>query len=142
MLCSLLGNRLSVAFVTKKHQQLANCSCLELKESLARMGSDLKQRIIESVKATWRSLHSFAQAHKSSSSAPQEEDVVVEREVDDVLTEMTIKSDDDETAACTCSHKICFLRHIHLNHVDNFVRCCFGDVRFHREKSFAEYFAD
>jgi hypothetical protein len=66
------------------------------------MGSDLKQRIIDSVKATWQSIHSFAQAHKNTSLVQQEEDVVVEREVDDVLTEMTLKSDDDETAACRC----------------------------------------
>jgi hypothetical protein len=71
------------------------------------MGSDLKQRIVESVKATWRSIHSFAQAHKTSP-VSQDEDIVVEKEVDDVLTEMTIKSDDDETAACTCYLKIIF----------------------------------
>jgi hypothetical protein len=65
------------------------------------MGSDLKQRIIESVKATWNSINSFAQAHKTTGSAPlQEDDVLVQKEVEDVLTEMNVKTDDDETEPC------------------------------------------
>jgi len=76
--------------------------CVELKESLARMGSDLKQRIIDSVKATWQSLHSFAQAHKTTPGSLQQEEIVVEREVEDVLSEMAVNADDDGTEACEC----------------------------------------
>lgn len=32
----------------------------ELRESLTRVGSDLKQKIIESVKSTWRTINDFA----------------------------------------------------------------------------------
>ncbi|XP_060782065.1 SEC23-interacting protein isoform X1 [Neoarius graeffei] len=39
---------------------------LELKESLSRMGSDLKQGFISSLKTAWQTLHDFARAHTSS----------------------------------------------------------------------------
>lgn len=62
----------------------------ELKDSLTRIGYDLKQRIIDSVKNTWRSLNNFALSHKMAQ-PPQDE---VEREVDTVLSEMTKDVDD------------------------------------------------
>lgn len=62
------------------------------------MGSDLKQRIIESVKATWNSINSFAAAHKTgAASSEQNPDITMEQEVDDVLMQM---SNDDDTATC------------------------------------------
>lgn len=39
---------------------------LELKESLTRMGSDLKQGFISSLKTAWQTLNEFARAHTSS----------------------------------------------------------------------------
>ncbi|XP_036402984.1 LOW QUALITY PROTEIN: SEC23-interacting protein [Megalops cyprinoides] len=39
---------------------------LELKESLTRMGSDLKQGFISSLKTAWQTLNDFARAHTSS----------------------------------------------------------------------------
>uniref|UniRef100_A0A673LU43 SEC23-interacting protein-like n=1 Tax=Sinocyclocheilus rhinocerous TaxID=307959 RepID=A0A673LU43_9TELE len=39
---------------------------LELKESLSRMGSDLKQGFISSLKSAWQTLNEFARAHTSS----------------------------------------------------------------------------
>ncbi|XP_077352546.1 SEC23-interacting protein isoform X1 [Festucalex cinctus] len=39
---------------------------LELKESLSRMGSDLKQGVISSLKSAWQTLNDFARAHTSS----------------------------------------------------------------------------
>lgn len=38
----------------------------ELKESLSRMGSDLKQGFISSLKSAWQTLNEFARAHTSS----------------------------------------------------------------------------
>lgn len=42
--------------------QMFGCAvCVtELRESLTRVGSDLKQKIIESVKSTWRTINDFA----------------------------------------------------------------------------------
>uniref|UniRef100_A0A131XI77 Putative phosphatidic acid-preferring phospholipase a1 n=1 Tax=Hyalomma excavatum TaxID=257692 RepID=A0A131XI77_9ACAR len=53
---------------------------LELKESLSRMGSDLKQRFMDSLRYTWNSLNEFARAHRSSPAQ-------MEAEVDRVLQE-------------------------------------------------------
>lgn len=41
-------------------------SFAELKESLSRMGSDLKQGFISSLKNAWQTLNEFARAHTSS----------------------------------------------------------------------------
>ena len=38
----------------------------ELRESLSRVGSDLKQRILETFRSTWQSFNEFALAHKSA----------------------------------------------------------------------------
>ena len=39
---------------------------LELKDSIARMGSDIKSKIYDSLKYTWNSINEFARAHKPS----------------------------------------------------------------------------
>lgn len=41
-------------------------SCAELKESLTRMGSDLKQGFISSLRSAWQTLNDFARAHTAS----------------------------------------------------------------------------
>ncbi|XP_060027166.1 SEC23-interacting protein isoform X3 [Erinaceus europaeus] len=45
---------------------------LELKESLTRMGSDLKQGFISSLKSAWQTLNEFARAHTSSTQLQEE----------------------------------------------------------------------
>ena len=39
---------------------------LELRDSIVRMGSDIKSKIYDSLKYTWNSINDFARAHKSS----------------------------------------------------------------------------
>ena len=36
---------------------------LELRENLSRIGANLKQRFVESVKETWATINDFARAH-------------------------------------------------------------------------------
>lgn len=60
---------------------------LELKESLSRMGSDLKQRFLDSLRYTWNSLNEFARAHRPTPAQ-------VEAEVDRVLQEQFTRQDD------------------------------------------------
>ena len=52
------------------------------------MGTDLKQRIIDSVQGAWSTISAFAQAHRTT---PED---VVEREVDQVMSQLA--HDDDE----------------------------------------------
>lgn len=69
---------------------------VELKDSLTRVGADIKQRIIDSVKSTWKSLNEFAMAHRTT---PQELEAEM---VDSVLTQMT--HEEEETAETGCKN--------------------------------------
>ena len=53
---------------------------VELKETMARVGADLKQRLLDSVKNTWNSVYQLAVFHKSDNST-------LEREIDKVMEE-------------------------------------------------------
>ena len=67
---------------------------LELRENLARIGFDIKQRIMESFRSTWRTINNFAYGHKASPPEPKINDEDVDREVNSVLTEMQKEADD------------------------------------------------
>lgn len=74
---------------------------LELRESLTRVGADIKQKIIESLKSTWNSINEFARAHTTSQALEQE----VDKEVDDVISQLTIAEDERaETGSIASSH--------------------------------------
>ncbi len=70
------------------------CFLPELKESLTRMGADIKARVIESVKRTWKTINDFALAHRTN---PQE---VMEQEVNSVISEMTREEEDRLETGC------------------------------------------
>ena len=57
------------------------------------MGADLKQRFIDSVKTTWKSINDFASAHRST---PQE--------VDSVLNQLQLEDEEKLETACECSY--------------------------------------
>lgn len=67
----------------------------ELKESLSRVGSDLKQKVIESVKSTWRTINDFALAHRTPAAprTPTPEDAP-EKDEDSIISD-TAKDFDD-----------------------------------------------
>ena len=68
----------------------------ELRESLTRVGADIKQKIIESLKSTWNSINEFARAHTTSQALEQE----VDKEVDDVISQLTIAEDERAETGC------------------------------------------
>ncbi|XP_076245833.1 uncharacterized protein LOC143186201 isoform X2 [Calliopsis andreniformis] len=53
---------------------------LELKETMARVGADLKQKLLDSVRNTWNSVYQFTVFHKPDNNA-------LEREIDKVVEE-------------------------------------------------------
>ncbi|XP_011707116.1 PREDICTED: phospholipase DDHD2-like, partial [Wasmannia auropunctata] len=57
---------------------------LELKETMARVGADLKQKLIDSVRQTWNSFYQLAVFHKPDNQA-------LEREIDKVVEEQLQK---------------------------------------------------
>ncbi|XP_029645752.1 phospholipase DDHD2 isoform X2 [Octopus sinensis] len=73
---------------------------LELRESLSRVGSDLKQRFLDSLKSTWNSINEFARAHTSNQSLEQH----VEKEMSDVINQLVVTDDECETASIASSH--------------------------------------
>ena len=77
----------------------------ELKESIARMGTDLKQKIIESLRSTWNSLHEFAQAHRRGHVMDDEKGLEreVDQQVDSVMSHMAQQHDDKSDTACKCA---------------------------------------
>ncbi|XP_060595144.1 phospholipase DDHD2-like [Ruditapes philippinarum] len=62
---------------------------LELKESLARMGTDIKQKIIDSVRSTWTSINNFARAHQSDGSS-------IEQQVESEMSQISRQLEDDD----------------------------------------------
>lgn len=44
---------------------------LELRENLSRIGANLKQRFVESVKETWATINDFARAHTGAQAADE-----------------------------------------------------------------------
>uniref|UniRef100_A0A1I8H070 DDHD domain-containing protein n=2 Tax=Macrostomum lignano TaxID=282301 RepID=A0A1I8H070_9PLAT len=46
---------------------------LELRDGLARVGADLKARLVDSLRSTWASLQGFAQAHRSVAARPEDD---------------------------------------------------------------------
>lgn len=79
---------------------------LELKENLARVGADIKARIVDSLRSTWRSLHQFATAHRyqpenDPPSNSMDDDLAVEQEVSEALSQMQTKANDDVASSVT-----------------------------------------
>ncbi|XP_008200242.1 phospholipase DDHD2 [Tribolium castaneum] len=63
---------------------------LELKETMARVGADLKQRIIDSMKSTWNSFYQLAMFHR-------QDEASLEAEVDKALQEQLRKQEEIES---------------------------------------------
>lgn len=55
---------------------------LELKETMARVGADLKQKLLESVRSTWNSVYQLAMFHRQDNRTLEQE---IEKVVDEQL---------------------------------------------------------
>lgn len=62
----------------------------ELKESLTRVGADIKQKIMESLKSTWNSINEFAKAHRNQTES-------LEEHVDSQMSSVMQDLDDDQS---------------------------------------------
>ncbi|XP_015594831.1 SEC23-interacting protein isoform X2 [Cephus cinctus] len=69
---------------------------LELKETMVRVGTDLKQKLLDSVRTTWNSVYQLAMFHKSDNQALEREiDKVVEEQLQNSPTETEQQANDD-----------------------------------------------
>lgn len=62
---------------------------VELKETMARVGADLKQRLLDSVRSTWNSVYQLAVFHRSDNNT-------LEREIDKVMEEQLQQTVSDQ----------------------------------------------
>lgn len=66
------------------------------------MGNDLRQRIVDSVKITWKTINDFALAHRAT---PNE---LTDQEVDSAISQIAKEHDPDETACkFTVQSEVC-----------------------------------
>ena len=68
------------------------------------MGSDIKQRIIESVRSTWQTLNRFALAHRTPDARAAD---AIEEEVDCALDEMRAQEEQRDIDAECAFDAIC-----------------------------------
>lgn len=59
----------------------------ELKETMARVGADLKQRLIESVRSTWNTVYQLTTFGRADDGLEQEVDQVIEKQLERQQTE-------------------------------------------------------
>ncbi|ESO93104.1 hypothetical protein LOTGIDRAFT_232837 [Lottia gigantea] len=75
---------------------------LELKESLSRVGADLKNKFMESLKSTWHSIQDFALAHRGSTESLEAE---VNQQVSSAMEELQISDSDKDETGSVCSNQ-------------------------------------
>lgn len=64
----------------------------ELRDSLARVGNDIKQKIMDSLKTTWNSINDFAKAHRTPAVPTLEEEV--DENMTSVMRDLAQQEDD------------------------------------------------
>ncbi|XP_061185904.1 phospholipase DDHD2-like isoform X1 [Saccostrea echinata] len=87
---------------------------LELKESLTRVGADIKQKIIDSLKSTWNTINEFAKAHRN-----QEESL--EQHVDSQMSSVMQELDDDQSSVASSQQEDIYMGQLNEGHRIDFV---------------------
>ncbi|XP_060063266.1 phospholipase DDHD2-like [Ylistrum balloti] len=68
---------------------------LELKESLTRVGADIKQKIVDSLKSTWNSINDFAKAHRTNETTLGDSlEQQVDSQISSVMHDLSQEEDD------------------------------------------------
>ncbi|XP_013776144.1 phospholipase DDHD2-like [Limulus polyphemus] len=80
---TLIDPNMAIKPVQIPHHKGRKRMHLEIKDSLTKLGYDLKQKLVESLRYTWNSINEFARAHRSTQSQIEAVmDQVVQEEVD------------------------------------------------------------
>lgn len=64
------------------------------------MGTDIKQKIIDSLKSTWTSINNFARAHQSDSSES------LEQQVESEMSQISRQLEDDDRSDTACKWEV------------------------------------
>ena len=78
----------------KYNKSSATFTYSELKENLAKMGADIKQKILDSFKSTWTSINNFARAHQSET---------LEQQVESEMSQVVQQLEDDDRS---CKYRL------------------------------------
>ncbi|XP_046327437.2 phospholipase DDHD2-like isoform X2 [Haliotis rufescens] len=78
---------------------------LELRESLTRVGNDLKNKLMDSLRSTWNSIHDFAMAHRAAAT-PESLQQEMDKEMTSVIQQLQQQNEEDkiETGSVASSH--------------------------------------
>lgn len=87
----LIDHNFSVKPVLIPHHKGRKRMHLEIRENLSKVGFEIKQRVLETLKSTWNSLSGFAKAHTFPSAA-------VEAEVDKLVNQQMSESEYEQQA--------------------------------------------
>ncbi|XP_069140492.1 phospholipase DDHD2-like [Argopecten irradians] len=80
---------------------------LELKESLTRVGADIKQKIVDSLKSTWNTINDFAKAHRTSEpSLGDSLEQQVDSQISSVMHDLSQEEDDKLSIASGVEEEI------------------------------------
>ncbi|XP_033756021.1 phospholipase DDHD2-like isoform X2 [Pecten maximus] len=80
---------------------------LELKESLTRVGADIKQKIVDSLKSTWNTINDFAKAHRTSETTLGDSlEQQVDSQISSVMHDLSQEEDDKLSVASGAEEEI------------------------------------
>lgn len=72
------------------------CVCTsELRESLTRVGNDLKNKLMDSLRSTWNSIHDFAMAHRAAAT-PESLQQEMDKEMTSVIQQLQQQNEEDK----------------------------------------------
>lgn len=87
---------------------------LELKESLTRVGADIKQKIMDSLKSTWNTINEFAKAHRN-------QDESLEQHVDSQMSSVMQELDDDQSSIASSQQEEIYMGQLNDGHRIDYV---------------------
>lgn len=87
---------------------------LELKESLTRVGADIKQKIMDSLKSTWNTINEFAKAHRN-------QDESLEQHVDSQMSSVMQELDDDQSSIASSQQEEIYMGQLNEGHRIDYV---------------------
>lgn len=74
----------------------------ELKENIVKVGADIKDKVMRSIKSTWATINDFARAHTGAPGQPAITDEQLSQEVDRTLQSAVASEERLDTSELEC----------------------------------------
>ena len=69
------------------------CFIAELKENIVKVGADIKDKVMRSIKSTWATINDFARAHTSANQTEEQLSQEVDKAIESVVSHDTSQSE-------------------------------------------------